>query len=226
MRDIRAGYGNIQVLHGIDLEIGVGEVVAMLGPNGAGKSTTLKVLSGQIVASSGEYDFFGRIVNGALPDSLTRAGLCTIPEGRGIFPNLTVVENLKMMTHAGQSFATISEHAFEQFPRLKERQKQVAGTLSGGEQQMLAMARALATSPRVLLLDELSMGLAPLIVEELYEVVAGIARSGVSILIIEQFAHDVLHIAHRAAIMLHGKIQEIGEPHAIAAQLAEAYLGS
>ncbi len=226
LRDIRAGYGNIQVLHGVDLALGVGEVVAVLGPNGAGKSTTLKVLSGQIIPTSGEYELFGRLANGAATDGLSRAGVCTIPEGRGIFPNLTVTENLRMMTHTGGTFATVSERAFSQFPRLKERQKQVAGTMSGGEQQMLAMARALATSPRVLLLDELSMGLAPLIVEELYEVVADIAKTGVTILIIEQFAHDVLHIAHRAAIMLHGCIQEIGDPNAIAEQLAEAYLGS
>ncbi len=226
LRDIRAGYGNIEVLRGVTLALHVGEVIALLGPNGAGKSTTLKVLSGQVIPTSGEYEAFGRLANGAATDSLCRAGICTIPEGRGVFPNLTVTENLRMMTHSGTEFAAIKERAFAQFPRLKERQKQVAGTMSGGEQQMLAIARALGTNPRVLLLDELSMGLAPLIVEELYEIVAQIARSGVTILIIEQFAHDVLHIAHQAAIMLHGRIQEIGDPHTIADQLAEAYLGS
>ena len=225
LRDVHAGYGNIEVLHGIDLAVGTGEVLALLGANGAGKSTLLKVLSGQITPRAGEYELFGTAVNGAGPDALARAGLCTIPEGRGIFRNLTVLENLRMLTHTGGDFGAVVERAFAQFPRLAERPRQTAGTLSGGEQQMLALARALATDPHVLLLDELSMGLAPLVVEELYEIVAAIARGGVTTVIVEQFAHGILHVADRAAIMLHGRIEEIGTPSDVAAELASVYLG-
>jgi branched-chain amino acid transport system permease protein len=225
LRDVHAGYGDIEVLHGVDLEIGVGEVFALLGSNGAGKSTLINVLSGQVAPTSGEYVLFDTVVNGAAPDLLARAGVCTIPEGRGIFRNLTVLENLRMTTHSGGDLDGIVDRTFDQFPRLAERRAQTAGTLSGGEQQMLALARALATDPRVLLLDELSMGLAPLIVEQLYEVVAGIASQGVTTLVVEQFAHDILGVAHRAAVMLHGRIEEIGSPSDIAGKLAGVYLG-
>jgi len=223
-RAVRAGYGTIDVLHGVDFVINPGEVFALLGPNGAGKSTTVAVASGLIVPSSGSLLLCGRDVTGAAPDALARAGVCVIPEGRGIFPNLTVLENLRMATFTGTAFADVQERAYAQFPRLSERRKQVAGTLSGGEQQMLAMARALATNPAVLLIDELSMGLAPIIVEELYEHVRRIAHSGISILIVEQFAHEILGVADTAAIMLHGRIAETGSPAQIAEELASAYL--
>jgi branched-chain amino acid transport system ATP-binding protein len=227
LRNLRAGYGTIDVLHGVDLVLEPGQVYALLGPNGAGKSTTLAVCSGQIVPSAGQMLLNGREVNGVPSDALARAGVCLIPEGRGIFPNLTVTENLRMMTFTGHAtFSEVQEKSFAIFPRLKERRKQIAGTMSGGEQQMLAMSRALATSPAVLLLDELSMGLAPLIVEELYERVADLARTGLSILIVEQFAQAVLGVATRASIMLHGRITRTGDPTDIAAELTAAYLGA
>jgi branched-chain amino acid transport system ATP-binding protein len=223
--DVRAAYGTIDVLHGVSISIPPGQVFALLGPNGAGKSTTLKVASGQMQPVSGTVHFAGQRVNGWSSDKLARAGLCTIPEGRGIFPNLTVLENLRMITYSGVSLSDVEERAYHRFPRLQERRKQVAGTLSGGEQQMLAMARAMSTNPKVLLLDELSMGLAPLIVEELYEVVKRIAAEDVSILIVEQFAHEVLGVTDVAAIMLHGRIQLVGQPHDVAEALQAAYLG-
>jgi branched-chain amino acid transport system ATP-binding protein len=225
LRGVRAGYGVIDVLHGVDLVLHPGEVVALLGPNGAGKSTTLGVASGQIQPSGGQLLIGGREVNGARPDALARAGVCLVPEGRGIFPNLTVAENIRMMTFSGSSYAEVKERAYSMFPRLGERRRQVAGTLSGGEQQMLAMARAMATDPALLMLDELSMGLAPIIVEELYGQVAELARGGLSILIVEQFAQTVLGVADRAAIMLHGRVTRTGPPAEIAEELTAAYLG-
>jgi branched-chain amino acid transport system ATP-binding protein len=225
LRDIHAGYGTIDVLHGVSLTVPTGSVFALLGPNGAGKSTMLKVASGQIAPNAGEVRLFGSSVQGKSSDALARAGVCAIPEGRGIFPNLTLTENLRMATYTGPHMSELEERAFTRFPRLRDRRKQLAGTLSGGEQQMLAMARALTTDPKVLLLDELSMGLAPIVVEELYEIVARIAAEDVSILIVEQFAHEVLDVAQTAAIMLHGSIQLTGRPHQIAEELDAAYLG-
>ena len=176
---VRAAYGRIEVLHGVDLVVPRGSVVALLGPNGGGKTTTLKVASGQIAPTAGCVHIGGRHVNGVAPDALARIGVCTIPEGRGIFPNLTVRENLRMVTYGGVTLAEVEERSFAQFPVLGDRRNQLAGTMSGGEQQMLAMARGLAVDPTLLFLDELSMGLAPLIVRDLYEIVAGIARAGV-----------------------------------------------
>lgn len=226
LQNVRAGYGTIDVLHGVNLVLEPGQVYALLGPNGAGKTTTLGVCSGQIVPSAGQLLLDGRVVNGTTPDALARAGVCLVPEGRGIFPNLTVTENLRMFTFVGAKFEDIQEIAFTQFPRLKERRKQTAGTMSGGEQQMLAMSRALATNPAVILLDELSMGLAPLVVEVLYERVAHLASQGLSIIIVEQFAQAVLGIATKASIMIHGRITQTGDPADIAEELAAAYLGT
>jgi len=223
---VKAAYGRIEVLHGIDLTVPPGSVVALLGPNGAGKSTTLKVASGQMTPTAGEVVLSGRTINGAKPDALARLGVCTIPEGRGVFPNLTVRENLRMVTYAGTSQDHVEERAFAQFPRLKERSRQLAGTMSGGEQQMLAMARALGTEPALLLLDELSMGLAPLIVGQLYALVAQIAGSGVSILVVEQFARTVLGVADIAVIMQHGHITAVGAPDDVEHELSAAYLGA
>jgi branched-chain amino acid transport system ATP-binding protein len=226
LKGVRAAYGRIEVLHGVDLAIPQGAVVALLGPNGAGKTTTLNVCSGLVDPTAGGIYLAGRRVNGAGPDQLARAGVCTVPEGRGVFPNLTVRENLQMMTFTGSSLAHIEEVAYERFPRLRERRTQTAGTMSGGEQQMLAMARGLATDPAVLLLDELSMGLAPLIVEQLYEIVAQVAQDGVSILVVEQFARTVLDVADLAGIMVHGRITQLGPPTELEAELSAAYLGA
>lgn len=223
---LRSRYGRIEVLHGVDLLVPRGSVVALLGPNGGGKTTTLKVASGQLPATAGCIHIAGRHVNGVAPDALARIGVCTIPEGRGVFPNLTVRENLRMVTYAGVSQREVEDKAFMQFPRLAERRHQLAGTMSGGEQQMLAMARGLAVNPTLLFLDELSMGLAPLIVEELYDIVGQIAKSGVSILVVEQFARTVLGVADYAAIMLHGKVTAVGQPEDIAPELEAAYLGA
>jgi branched-chain amino acid transport system ATP-binding protein len=222
---VRACYGAIEVLHGVDLELRAGEVMAVLGPNGAGKTTTLKVLAGLHPLAGGDVFLAGRRVNGARPDDLARVGLCLIPEGRGIFPSLTVRENLRMATFRGCSLRHVEEVAFGRFPQLSRRSGQVAGTLSGGEQQMLALARGLATDPAVLVLDELSMGLAPMVVEQLYGQVAELARIGISILVVEQFARVVLGVADRAAIMLHGRVSEVGTPHEIESKLSTAYLG-
>ena len=225
LRGVRAGYGIIDVLHGVDLVLEPGRVLALLGPNGAGKSTTLAVASGQIHPSAGQLLIGGREVNGAKSDALARAGVCLVPKGRGIFPNLTVAENIRMMTFSGTPYSQVADKAYELFPRLGERRRQLAGTLSGGEQQMLAMARAMATNPALLMLDELSMGLAPIIVEELYGQVAELASGGLSILIVEQFAQTVLGVADSAAIMLHGRVTRTGPPAEIAEELTAAYLG-
>ncbi len=226
LRGVRAGYGRIEVLHGVDLSLPAGTVLALLGPNGAGKSTTLKVLGGLLGATHGCVHLAGRHVNGVEPHALARAGLAMIPEGRGVFPRLTVGENLRMASYTGVDTALIEERAYERFPRLGERRNQVAGTMSGGEQQMLALARGLATEPAVLILDELSMGLAPMIVSGLYELVAQAAATGVSILVVEQFARTVLGVADTAAIMVGGRIVAAGPPEAIEAELASAYLGA
>lgn len=225
LRDIRASYDAIEVLHGVNLAVQPGSVLALLGPNGAGKTTTLKVASGLMRARSGTVNVAGRDVTGARPEQLARAGLVTIPEGRGVFPNLTVRENLQMATFAGKGMDEVESIAYSRFPRLGERRQQTVGTMSGGEQQMLALARGLASNPAVLLLDELSMGLAPLVVSELYETVAEIARSGVSILVVEQFARTVLGIADVAAIMVHGVVRTVGSPDEVESELSSAYLG-
>jgi branched-chain amino acid transport system ATP-binding protein len=224
VHDLCAGYGGIDVVSDVTFEVAAGEVFALLGPNGSGKTTTLAVIAGLLPASSGTVSICGQSVLGAEADALARAGLCTVPEGRGIFPNLTVAENLWMASFAGASRSDIEERAYARFARLAERRDQLAGTMSGGEQQMLAMARALATDPALLILDELSMGLAPLVVRELYEQVAAIAAEGLSILVVEQFAHEVLGVADTAAIMLHGRLGRIGAPADIAEELASAYL--
>jgi branched-chain amino acid transport system ATP-binding protein len=223
--DVRAGYGPIEVLHGVDLQVPPGAVVALLGPNGGGKTTTLRVCSGLQPVTSGALRIAGRRVNGVSAARLAQVGVCCIPEGRSIFPNLTVRENLWLATGTGTPFGSIEEAAYARFPILGQRRSQLAGTLSGGEQQMLALARALGTEPVILLLDELSLGLAPLIVSQVYDTVSELAAGGISILVAEQFARTVLPIAHSAGIMLHGRIVHMGSPEEIEAKLSTTYLG-
>jgi branched-chain amino acid transport system ATP-binding protein len=227
LRDVHAGYGRIGVLDGVSLAVRTGSVFALLGPNGAGKSTALRVASGHLRPTSGCVHVAGTHVNGMRPHRLARAGVCAVAEGRAIFPNLTVAENLKMMGGgASRSRNDIADRAFAQFPWLASRRNQAAGTMSGGEQQMLALARAIVTDPALLLLDEISMGLAPRIVDELYGLVAGLAAAGLSILLVEQFAATALAVADRAAVMVHGRIAHEGLPAEIEEVLATAYLGA
>jgi len=227
LRDVRAAYDGITALHGVDLAVGAGQVVALLGPNGAGKTTTLRVAADVHPVQSGRLLLGGRDLTGADPRDLARAGVCLIPEGRGIFPNLSVRDNLLMMTFTGRSQAQVEESAFGRFPVLARFASRPAGTLSGGEQHMLALARGLATDPAVLLLDELSMGLAPLVVGRLYEQVAEIARQGVAVLVVEQFAAAVLGIADHAAVLVRGRVERQGRPDdALRAELSALYLGS
>lgn len=221
----RAGYGEIEVLKGIDLAVEPGSVVALLGPNGAGKSTVLKTISGLVPLTAGRLRLAGRDMTGISAVDVARLGVCTIPEGRGVFANLTVRENLCVAAGTRVSARHLEEVAYQRFPRLGHRRHQVAGSLSGGEQQMLALCRALGTAPSVLLLDELSMGLAPLVVTEMYEIVAGLAEEGIAIVLAEQFARIVLPLADHAALMVGGRVIRTGTPVQIESELSITYLG-
>jgi branched-chain amino acid transport system ATP-binding protein len=211
LRDIRAGYGPIEVVHGVSLEVAAGSVMALLGPNGGGKTTMLNVCSGTLSPNSGDVCFEGAVVTSQSADDRARKGICTVPEGRGIFPNLTVRENLLMATQVGVPMGRIEEVALSQFPQLSGRRKQMAGTLSGGEQQML---------------DELSMGLAPIVVGQLYDKVRELAEGGLSILLVEQFARTALPIADSAAVVLQGVIAHRGTPAEMEEALTTSYLGA
>jgi branched-chain amino acid transport system ATP-binding protein len=205
-----------------------GSVFALLGPNGAGKTTTLKAVSGRLpIRKGGVVKLDGVDVTRRPAEKRSRLGLCTIPEGRGVFPNLTVSENLQMWTfRGGVRRKDVEDQAYARFPILSQRRSQLAGTLSGGEQQMLAMSRALSTNPKVLLLDEISMGLAPLIVAELYEVVAGLAATGLSILVVEQSVRTALSVATVAAVMANGRIVLTGTPDEVRSSVFDVYLGA
>jgi branched-chain amino acid transport system ATP-binding protein len=221
-----ASYGAIEVLHGIDLTVPKGGLFAMLGPNGAGKSTLLRVIAGLHAAGAGTIAIDGRAVSGGQPYVLARHGVCLLPEGRGVFPNLTIADNIRLVTHLGPSLADIEARVYETFPVLGSRRRQLAGTLSGGEQQMLALARAVATEPSFLLLDELSTGLAPRVVETLYAHVVALMANGTTVLAVEQFARTVLEIAHAGAVMVTGRVVATGTPADLHDALAGLYLGA
>jgi branched-chain amino acid transport system ATP-binding protein len=222
-------YGGIRAVKGIDLAVDEGELVSLIGANGAGKSSTLRAISGLVAAPPGAVRYSGRDLAGTRAFERARAGLVMVPEGRGVFPQLTVDENLAMGAYAraDREIASDRERMYALFPRLKERRGQTGGTLSGGEQQMLAIARALMSRPKLLLLDEPSMGLAPLVVQRIFEVVREINAGGVTILLVEQNARLALEIAARAYVMESGAITLAGRAADIAhdPKVVEAYLG-
>jgi ABC-type branched-subunit amino acid transport system ATPase component len=227
--DVCAAYGRIEVVHGVSLAVPRGSVLALLGPNGAGKSTLLKVTSGRLAPSAGTVRFDGQDIGKSSSEQLSRRGLCAIPEGRAIFPNLTVAENLLMYTYRGKDVkaSDMEEKSYNRFPVLGQRRRQLAGRLSGGEQQMLALARALFTNPRLLLLDEISMGLAPLVVAELYELVGQlVASEDITILLVEQFAQTALSVADHVAVLVNGRIVRSGTPAEVGDNLMSAYMGT
>ena len=229
VRGLGSGYGRLTVLHGVDLDVMPGEVVALLGSNGAGKSTFAGTLSGVVAATAGKVVFKGRDIRGASPPSIVDAGLVQVPEGRRIFPNLSVLENLDLGAYrrGGERREQNRARVYQLFPRLEQRASQLAGTLSGGEQQMLAIGRAMMAEPVLLILDEPSLGLSPLLVEQMFELVAQLNRAGMAILLVEQNVAVSLEIAHRAYVMENGRILFSGT----SAQLLEsddlrrAYLG-
>jgi branched-chain amino acid transport system ATP-binding protein len=225
VENLQVSYGGIAAVKGIDLHVGEGELVCLIGANGAGKSSTLKAITRLLPARASKLRYAGEDILDAPVHALPGRGLAMVPEGRGIFPQLTVDENLAMGAYSrGRRDA---EAQYERFPRLKERRRQVAGTLSGGEQQMLALGRALMSEPRLLLLDEPSMGLAPMMVMKIFEIVAQIAKQGVTILLVEQNALLALELAQRGYVMESGAIALAGDAKALLAnpKVREAYLG-
>ena len=225
---LHAGYGPLEVLHGLDLEVNEGEVVVILGANGAGKTTTMRAVSGTI-ARNGSIQFDGTDIAKASPDAIVRAGVAQVPQGRGTFGDLSVEDNLRVgaYTRGGDLEADIARW-FEQFPRLAERRTQKAGSLSGGEQQMLAIARALMSRPKLLLCDEPSQGLAPLIVQELFDVIARLnTEEGLSVLLVEQNANLAVKIAHRVYLLETGRFVASGTAEEISSDdsIRKAYLG-
>jgi len=229
VKGLEAGYGGIRAVKGIDLEVREGELVCLIGANGVGKSTTLCAVCGLLPARAGSVRYGGADIAGVAIHDLPRRGLVMVPEGRGIFPQLTVEENLAMgaYTRDDAGIAEDVERRYETFPRLKERRTQVAGTLSGGEQQMLAMGRALMARPKLLLLDEPSMGLAPRLVAKIFDIVREIASQGVTILLVEQNARLALEVADRGYVMESGNITLAGEAKGLLEnpKVREAYLG-
>jgi branched-chain amino acid transport system ATP-binding protein len=227
---LHVGYGKTAALHGIDLEVKAGEVVALIGANGAGKSTTLRAISGLLKASAGSIEWEGQSLVGMAPDRIVAAGIAHCPEERHVWPNMSVQENLELGAYLCKSRAEVERRvalAFDRFPRLLERRKQLAGTLSGGEQQMLAIARALMSEPRLLMLDEPSLGLSPKIADEVFDVVREINRHGVTVLLVEQNVHNALSVATRAYVVETGRITASKDAASLLndPELLSAYLG-
>jgi branched-chain amino acid transport system ATP-binding protein len=226
---VTAGYGGLQILSGLDLEIGEGEVVALIGANGAGKTTTLRTISGLIRPWSGTITLEGARLDGRSSHQIVRAGVVQVPEGRELFASLTVEENLRMgaITRAKTETAAAQSEVEELFPILAERRRQVAGTLSGGQQQMLAIARALMARPRLLMLDEPSLGLAPLLVRQVFDTVRTVSEAGVTVLLVEQNAAQALDLADRAYVMESGEVvmQGVGVEMLSDERVRSAYLG-
>jgi branched-chain amino acid transport system ATP-binding protein len=230
LQDLDVHYGAIHALRGISFRVRQGEIVTLIGANGAGKTTTLRAVSGMLRPSGGAINYEGTPIAGLKPHKLVARGLCHAPEGRGIFPNLTVTENLKLgafLRRDAQGIAQDMEKGFTLFPRLRERATQMAGTLSGGEQQMLAIARALMSRPKLLLLDEPSLGLAPTVVETIFNIVQEINKQGVTILLVEQNAHLALGIANHGYVLETGTICQNGTGAELlrSPEIRKAYLG-
>jgi len=227
---LKVAYGGIQAVKGVDLEIREGELVTLIGANGAGKTTTMKAITGLQGWASGDVQYLGKSIKGVPSYNLLKQGLAMVPEGRGVFARMTIVENLQMGAFTRNDDAQIKadiDRMFGIFPRLKERANQLAGTMSGGEQQMLAMARALMSQPKLLLLDEPSMGLSPIMVEKIFEVVRDISAQGVTVLLVEQNARLALQAAHRGYVMDSGLITMSGEAKQMLddPKVRAAYLG-
>ena len=227
---LKVAYGGIQAVKGIDLEIHDGELVTLIGANGAGKTTTMKAITGLQGWASGDVEYMGKSIKGVPSYALLKQGLAMVPEGRGVFARMTITENLQMGAYTRNDEAGIKadiDRMFGIFPRLKERANQLAGTMSGGEQQMLAMARALMSQPKLLLLDEPSMGLSPIMVEKIFEVVRDISAQGVTVLLVEQNARLALQAAHRGYVMESGLITMSGDAKEMLddPKVRAAYLG-
>ncbi|MCG3175596.1 MAG: High-affinity branched-chain amino acid transport ATP-binding protein LivF [Candidatus Omnitrophica bacterium] len=230
VRHVHTRYGKVDCLKGVGLSVGAGEIVALLGANGAGKTTVLKTLSGLVRPSAGEVLFEGRRIDGVSPEEVVRRGVAHVPEGRKVFQKLTVLENLELGAYLRRDGAGVRgdlEHVFALFPVLKQRLRQRAGTLSGGEQQMLAIGRALMSRPKVLLLDEPSLGLAPIVVSSIFRMIREINREGRTILLVEQNARMALSVAKRAYVLELGEIVLSGEAEAVrdSPEVQSAYLG-
>ena len=230
VRDLHVSYGGIRAVKGLDLVLNEGELVSLIGANGAGKTTTLKAICGLLKPAGGEVQYRGRPLKGQGVWDLVAQGLVMVPEGRGIFTRMSIDENLRMGAYLRRDAAVEAdiESVYQRFPRLKERHRQLAGTLSGGEQQMLAMGRALLAKPKLLLLDEPSMGLAPIMVDKIFEVVADVARQGVTVLLVEQNAQRALQMADRAYVLESGELALSGPAETLLGdpRVQAAYLGA